>query len=97
MSHGIGKGNKFRGGLDVATKRWVMSRHRNKIVKQNKLEAEILILEKQLKQHPLGTIILKAKIKQKQIEIQNLDVKKIGRGKDRKKRFVIRREDKIAL
>jgi len=101
MTQKVGKGygseGKFRDSLVVVVTRYVMSRHHKKTMKINKLQREIVALEKQLKQHPLGTIILNAKIKQKRIEMRDLNYKKLDRGIDRKKRSVIRREDKIAL
>jgi len=86
---------KFRDSLRVVATRYVMSRHHKKTQKINKLQCEIVELEKQLKQHPLGTIILNAKIKQKRIMMRDLNYKKLKRGIDRKKRFVIRSENKI--
>ena len=77
-----------------ATRRWIMTRQNDKCLKVRKLKRDVVELERQLKQHPLGSIILKSRIKQKQIEIDNLNYKKIARGKDRRKRFVIRVEDK---
>ena len=75
---------KFRGGKRTdnqlargATTRWVMSRHCTKMLKISKLRCDIKELERQLKQHPLGAIILKATIKQKQIEMKNLNFKPV--------------------
>ena len=42
------------------TTKWIMSRHKVKMEKMSKLRREIIELERQLKQHPLGAIILKA-------------------------------------
>jgi len=56
-----------------ATTSWIMSRHNYKKTKVWKLRREIIELERQLKQHPLGAIILKATIKQKQTEMKNLN------------------------
>jgi len=55
------------------TTSWIMSRHNYKKTKVWKLRREIIELERQLKQHPLGAIILKATIKQKQTEMKNLN------------------------
>ena len=79
------------------TKRVVMGRHKRILLRKNQLQNEITELKRQLKQHPLGAIILNEKIKQKRIEMRDLNYKKLDRGIDHKKRFVIRREDKIAL
>ena len=63
-----------------ATTRWIMSRHHIKAVKISNLHLEINELERQLKQHPLGAIILKAQIKKKYNEIKNLNYKPLKRG-----------------
>jgi len=75
------KSAHFRGGLVRATKRYVMHKHILTLRRKTRLQRELLDLEKQLKQHPLGAIILKAKIKQKRMEIETLNVKKFSRGK----------------
>ena len=59
------------------TTNWIMSRHNYKKTKVWKLRREIIELERQLKQHPLGVIILKATIKQKQTEMKNLNFRPI--------------------
>ena len=69
-----------------ATTRWIMSRHHIKMLKISKLRCNIRELERQLKQHPLGAIILKATIKQKQIEMKNLNFIPIKSGGNRKNR-----------
>ena len=68
------------------TTNWIMSRHNHKKTKVWKLRREIIELERQLKQHPLGAIILKATIKQKQIEMKNLNFIPIKSGGNRKNR-----------
>jgi len=75
---------KFRGGKRTdnqlargATTRWIMSRHRIKMTKVSKLRKEIIELKRRLKQHPLGAIVLKATIKQKQTEMKNLNFRPI--------------------
>ena len=68
------------------TTKWVMSRHKVKMQKMCKLRGEIIELERQLKQHPLGAIILKATIKQKQIEMKNLNFIPLKSGGNRKNR-----------
>ena len=84
---------KFRGGKRTdnqlargATTNWIMSKHKVKMKKMSKLRREIIELERQLKQHPLGAIILKATIKQKQIEMKNLNFIPIKSGGNRKNR-----------
>ena len=91
VTDGVGAGRYLP--ID-ATRRWIMTRQNDKSMKVRKLKRDVVELERQLKQHPLGSIILKSRIKQKQIEINDLNYKKIGRGKDRRKKFVIRVEDK---
>ena len=59
------------------TKRVVMGRHKRILLRKNQLQNEITELKRQLKQHPLGAIILNGKIKQKRIEIKNLNAKKL--------------------
>jgi len=59
------------------TKRVIMSRHKRILLRKNQLQKEITELKRQLKQHPLGTIILNEKIKQKRIAIKNLNAKKL--------------------
>ena len=68
------------------TTKWIMSRHKVKMQKMSKLRREIIELERQLKQHPLGAIILKATIKQKQIEMKNLNFIPLKSGGNRKNR-----------
>ena len=68
------------------TTSWIMSRHNHKKTKKRKLHREIIELKRQLKQHPLGAIILKATIKQKQIEMKNLNFIPIKSGGNRKNR-----------
>ena len=65
-----GKQYNLRGG---ATTRWMMSRNHIKAVKISNLHYEINELERQLKKHPLGAIILKAQIKKKYIEVSKLN------------------------
>ena len=50
------------------TKTVVMSRHKRILLRKNQLQNEITELKRQLKQHPLGAIILNEKIKQKRIK-----------------------------
>jgi len=59
------------------TKRVVMSRHKRILKMKNQLQKEVTELKRQLKQHPLGAIILNEKIKQKRIEIKTLNAKKL--------------------
>jgi len=59
------------------TKRVVMGRHKRILQRKKQLQNEITELKRQFKQHPLGAIILNEKIKQKRIEIKNLNVKKL--------------------
>jgi len=66
------------------TTKWIMSRHKVKMEKMSKLRREIIELERQLKQHPLGAIILKATIKQKQIEMKNLNFRPVVSGGSRR-------------
>ena len=66
------------------TTNWIMSRHNYKKTKVWKLRREIIELERQLKQHPLGAIILKATIKQKQIEMKNLNFRPVVSGGSRR-------------
>ena len=68
------------------TTNWIMSRHNYKKTKVRKLRREIIELERQLKQHPLGAIILKATIKQKQTEIKNLNFIPLKSGGNRQSR-----------
>ena len=68
------------------TTSWIMSRHYTKMLKISKLRCDIRELERQLKQHPLGAIILKATIKQKQIEMKNLNFIPLKSGGNRKNR-----------
>ena len=65
---------------------WIMSRHNHKKTKVWKLRRENIELERQLKQHPIGAIILIATIKQKQIEMKNLNLIPIKSGGNRKNR-----------
>ena len=66
------------------TTNWIMSRHNYKKTKVRKLRREIIELERRLKQHPLGAIVLKATIKQKQTEIKNLNFIPLKSGGNRK-------------
>ena len=59
------------------SKRVVMTRHKRRLRKKNQLQKEIIELKRHLKLHPLGKIILKARIKQKQIEMKNINCKKL--------------------
>jgi len=59
------------------TKTVVMSRHKRILKRKKQLQNEITELKRQLKQHPLGAIILNEKIKQKRIEIKTLNAKKL--------------------
>jgi len=61
------------------TKKVVMARHARILKMKNQLQNEITELKRQLKQHPLGAIILNGKIKQKRIEIKTLNAKKLAR------------------
>ena len=54
-----------------------MTRHKRRLRKKNQLQKEIIELKRHLKLHPLGKIILKARIKQKQIEMKNINSKKL--------------------
>ena len=63
------------------TKKVVVSRHRRILKMKNQLQKEVIELKRQLKQHPLGAIILNEKIKQKRIEIKTLNAKKLIAGK----------------
>mgnify|MGYP003143516910 CR=1 FL=1 len=83
MRGGIGRQPSLANG---ATTRWIMARHHTKMVKASKLRCEIIELERQLKQHPLGTIILKAQIKEKKKQMKNLNYTPIIRGIDLKYR-----------
>ena len=70
------------------TKTVVMSRHKRILLRKNQLRNEITELKRQLKQHPLGAIILNGKIKQKRIEIKTLNAKKLaGHYYPRKRRI----------
>ena len=59
------------------SKQVVMTRHKRTLKRKNQLKNEITELKRQLKLHPLGKIVLKARIKQKQIEIKNINCKKL--------------------
>ena len=63
--------------LIAYTKRVIMSRHKRILKMKNQLQKEVTELKRQLKQHPLGAIILNEKIKQKRIEIKTLNAKKL--------------------
>ena len=52
-----------------------MTRHKRILKRKNQLQKEITELKRHLKLHPLGKIILKARIKQKQIEMKNINSK----------------------
>ena len=59
------------------SKKVVMTRHKRILKRKNQLKNEIIELKRQLKLHPLGKIVLKARIKEKQIEIKNINCKKL--------------------
>ena len=61
------------------SKQVVMTRHKRTLKRKNQLKNEITELKRQLKLHPLGKIVLKARIKEKQIEIKNLNAEKLTR------------------
>jgi len=61
------------------TKRVVMTRHKRILKRKNQLQKEITELKRQLKLHPMGAIILNARIKEKQMEIKNINCKKLIR------------------
>ena len=61
------------------TKRVVMTRHKRILKRKNQLQDEIIELKRQLKIHPMGVIVLHARIKEKQIEIKNLNAEKLTR------------------
>ena len=65
--------------LHYYSKKVVMTRHKRILKRKNQLKNEITELKRQLKLHPLGKIILKSRIKQKQIEIKNINCKKLIR------------------
>ena len=64
--------NKFNRLLTTVS---VRRRHKVGLRYKNKLKNEIIELEKQLKLHPLGQIILKAKIEKRRKELQSLTTK----------------------
>ena len=59
------------------TKRVIMNRHHRILKRKNQLQDEIIELKRQLKIHPMGSIVLHARIKEKQIEIKNLNAEKL--------------------
>ena len=71
------------------TRRVIMNRHYRTLKRKNQLQDEIIELKRQLKIHPMGAIILHAHIKEKQIEIKNLNADKLTRvGYPQKKKSV---------
>jgi len=63
--------------LYAYAKKVVMTRHYRMLRKKRQLKREIIELKRQLKLHPLGKIVLKARIKEKQIEMKNIKCKKL--------------------
>lgn len=61
------------------TRRVIMNRHHRILKRKNQLQDEIIELKRQLKIHPMGVIVLHARIKEKQIEIKNLNAEKLTR------------------
>jgi len=71
------------------TKKVIMSRHYRILKRKKQLQDEITELKRQLKIHPMGVIVLHARIKEKQIEIKNLNADKLTRvGYPQKKKSV---------
>jgi len=61
------------------TKKVIMNRHYRILKRKKQLQDEITELKRQLKIHPMGVIVLHAHIKEKQIEIKNLNAEKLTR------------------
>jgi hypothetical protein len=79
-------GNKFNRALHLMYR---YRRHNFRVVQRRKLKNEIIELERQLKLHPLGQIILKAKIEKRRKELQSLTVKKWRTNNLRKRSDVL--------
>jgi len=57
-----------------------MARHERMLKRKKQLQKEITELKRQVKIHPMGVIMLHARIKEKQMEIKNIKAKNLTRG-----------------
>jgi len=56
-----------------------MARHERSLKRKKQLQKEITELKRQVKIHPMGVIMLHARIKEKQMEIKNIKAKNLTR------------------